>query len=247
MNLSGKTIILTGAKRIGATVAKRLAEKGANLAIVYNSSKEEAEEVTKEAQDIGVRAVSFRANLSDEQDIKKIVEQVVTEFGQIDGLVHVAAPYPKTPLGKISMDEFDNIMRSIAGSAILLGQAVGLKMSRGAGSASGGKIIFFSDWSVLRAPYENYLAYNAAKAAVEGVTKSLARELAPTVTVNAIAPGPILRPADLTEEESQEALAGTPLGRWGGAEEIAKAVLYLLDSDFTTGVILPVDGGRSIA
>ena len=247
MNLSGKTILLTGAKRVGKTVAHALATKGANLAIAYNSSKEEAQEVQKEAQDIGVKAEIFQANLSSGKDIKNLVEQVILAFGQIDGLVHMASPYPKTILGEITMDKFDDIMRSIAGSAILLGQEISLKMSRGAGSGSAGKIIFFSDWSVLSRPFENYVVYNAAKAAVEAVTKSLARELAPNITVNAIAPGPILAPPDLTEEENKEVLAKTPLARWGGAEEIAKAVLYLFDSDFTTGIILPVDGGRSIA
>lgn len=240
MNLSGKTIILTGAKRIGKTVAHRLAERGANLVIVYNTSKEDAEQVVKEVTDIGVRAIAVQADVAVQKDDLKLVEKTISEFGSIDGLVHMAAPYPKTPLGEISMDEFDNIMRAITGSAILLGQETGRKIKQGG-------IIFFSDWSVLRTPYKNYLVYNAAKAAIDSVTKSLALELAPNVTVNAIAPGPILAPPDLTEEENKEALAGTPLNRWGGAEEIAKAVLYLFDSDFVTGVVLPVDGGRSIA
>ena len=246
MNLSGKTIVLTGTKRIGKTVARELAKKGGNLAIVYNSSKAEALQVVEECRGTQVTAEIFQANLSDEKDVKKVVGEVLSKFRQIDGLVHMAAPYPKTPLGKITMDEFDNTMRSIAGSAILLGQEVGSVMNK-SNNGEVRKIIFFSDWSVLRAPYKDYLVYNAAKAAVEGVTKSLAVELAPKVTVNAIAPGPVLKPPDLTDEENQEAMARTPLRKWGGAEEIAKAVLYLLDADFVTGIILPVDGGRSIA
>lgn len=90
------------------------------------------------------------------------------------------------------------------------------------------------------------IVYNGAKAAVESFTKTLAKEFAPSILVNAIAPGPILRPADLPDQDNDEVLSKTPLKKWGGAQEIAKAVLYLLDSDFTTGIILPVDGGRSI-
>src|SRR5207244_3270807 len=100
------------------------------------------------------------------------------------------------------------------------------------------KMIFFSDWSVLARPYKDYLAYNVAKSAVVGLTKSLAKELAPHVLVNAIAPGPILRPPGLTEEENKEVLSHTLVNKWGGAEEIARGVLYLLESDFVTGHIL---------
>ena len=239
MNLQDKNIILTGAKRIGKTVAKELAKKGANLAIIYNSSKSEAQEVVEDCRGTGVKVEIFQANLSNEADIKRVVGEVAEKFGLIHGLVHMAAPYPKSPLGEITMENFDEIMRSIAGSAILLGQEVGLKMNEG-------KLVFFSDWSVLRNPFKNYLVYNAAKASIDSITKNLAVELAPKVSVNAIAPGPILKPPDLTDAEDSEVMSKTPLGRWGGAEEIAKAVLYLFDSDFTTGVVLSVDGGRSI-
>lgn len=246
MILSGKAIVITGAKRIGKVVAHELAKKGANLAIVYNSSKSEALETVEMIRGTGVSAEIFQANLSSERDIKRVVKQIADKFGQIDGLVHMASPYPRTKLGEITMDEFDKIMRSIAGSAILLGQEVGLFM-RKKNDKQVRKIIFFSDWSVLKSPYKDYLVYNTAKAAIDSITKTLAHELAPNVSVNAIAPGPILKPPDLTDEENKEAMARTPLKKWGGAEEIAKAVLYLFDSDFTTGLVLPVDGGRSIA
>lgn len=246
MNLSGKTVIITGAARIGKVVVHELAKKGANLAIIYRSSKSEALEAAELCRGTGVRVELFQANLSDERDIKRVVGEIHETFKQIDGLVHMAAPYPKTPVGTITLDDFDNIMRSIAGSAILLGQEVGSIMAKNK-NRQGGKIIFFSDWAVARSPYKEYLVYNAAKSAIEGITRSFAKEFAPNITVNAIAPGPILPPPDLTNEENHEALSRTPLQKWGGAEEIAKAVLYLFDSDFTTGIILSVDGGRSIA
>lgn len=246
MNLQGKTIILTGARRIGQTVAEELAKKGANLAITYRSAKEESEAVCTACMAMGVKAEPFMADLSKEEDIKKVVAQIKTKFGRIDGLVHMAAPYPKTPFGNITMDQCDEIMRSIAGSATILGQAVGKELLKNSGEVKG-KIIFFTDWSVLRMPFEDYIVYNQAKAAVVSLTKTLARELSPGVTVNSIAPGPILRPPDLTEQEDKSTLQRTLLKRWGGAESIAQAVIFLLEDDFITGVDLPVDGGRSIA
>jgi NAD(P)-dependent dehydrogenase (short-subunit alcohol dehydrogenase family) len=129
----------------------------------------------------------------------------------------------------------------------LLGKILGDEMKKNNNGPVRGKMIFFSDWSALNRPYKDYLSYNAAKSAVVGLTKSFAKELAPYILVNAIAPGPILKPPNLTEEENKEVLAGTLLGRWGGAEEITKGVAYLLDSDFTTGEVLTIDGGRTIA
>lgn len=224
MDLKGKVIILTGARRIGQTVASELTKRDAILAISERSSGE------------------FQADLTSEQDIKKLVSEVKNKFGRIDGLVHMAANYPKTPIGEITQIQFLETLEIIAGSALLLGQEIGKVLK-----INGGKIIFFSDWSVLTQPYQNYAVYNMAKASINSLTKTLAKALAPEVTVNAIAPGPILRPPELTGEEEKEVMENTPLKKWGGPEEIAKAVIYLLESDFITGQILTVDGGRSIA
>jgi pteridine reductase len=255
MNLKGKTVILTGARRIGQTVAEELAKQGANLAITYRSSKEESEGMCAACLEVGVKAVPFQADLSNSEDIKKLIAEVKAEFGHIDVLIHMAAPYPKVKWEDLNEESWDLSMNSIGKSTFLLGKLVGDSMLENDGEiveVNGeiakikGKIITFSDWSVLTSPYKEYIPYNAAKAAVEGLTRSFAKALAPSITVNAIAPGPILRPPDLNEEENKEALGRTPLKHWGGAKEIAKAVLYLLDADFVTGVILPVDGGRTI-
>lgn len=256
MQLKGKTVLLTGARRIGQTVAEELSKKGANLAITYKSSKEESEAMCAACVQAGMKAVPFQADLSKPEDIMKLVEDVKKEFGQIDILIHMAAPYPRVPWDELDEEAWDYASDSIGKSTFLLGKLVGDVMLENPGDdivVSGnivgkikGKIITFSDWSVLTSPYQEYIPYNAAKAAVEGLTKSLAKALAPNITVNAIAPGPILRPPDLNEDENEEALGRTPLKHWGGAEEIAKAVLYLLHADFVTGVILPVDGGRTI-
>ncbi len=116
-------------------------------------------------------------------------------------------------------------------------------------SGGGGRIVNTSDWLAIsgRPHYPGYTPYFASKAAVTALTESMALDLAPDILVNAIAPGPILPPPDLTADEDREVLAATPLARWGGAAEIAKAALFLIETDFVTGESIRVDGGRHLA
>lgn len=248
MNLQGKTIIITGAARIGQEIARQLKEKGANLLITYFNNPAEA----------GPHGFGVQADVSKKEDVARVVAKAKEEFGRVDALVHLAAIYEKSPWKDLDEKHFEKSMSIIAKSSFLFGKILGDELLRNplthsnvSGQASSGqvkgKMIFFADWSVLARPYRDYLAYNMAKSAVVGVTKSLAKELAPHVLVNAIAPGPILRPLDLTDAENEEVMAKTPLRRWGGAEEIAKGVCYLLEADFVTGQILTIDGGRTIA
>jgi pteridine reductase len=231
MDLKNKVIILTGASRIGKDVAVELNKYGVRLVMTYLSEK----------PDLGIsNTIYIQADLSKAHDAKKVVEETKYTLGRIDGLIHMAAIYPRTPWSTITEIDFDKTLNIITKSAFLLTKAVTDQMVEG-------KIILFSDWSVLNKPYKDYLAYNVAKSAVVGLTKSLAKELAPKILVNAIAPGPILKPADLSDEDNAEVMKNTPVGHWGGAGEIVKAVMFLLDSDFTTGQVLYVDGGRSIA
>lgn len=235
MDLKNKTIIVTGASRIGQSVVRALQDKGANVVIAYFQNPEEAQ-----------LGVGVQADVSKEEDIHKIIEVARDAFGRIDGLVHMAATYERTPWHMLNGAAFDRSMQVIARSTFLFGKILGDEMLRTEGDRKG-SMIFFSDWSVLTRPYVDYLAYNVAKSAVVGITKSLAKELAPGILVNALAPGPMMRPADLSDEENEEVLAGTLLKRWGGAEEIAKGVIYLLESDFMTGQVLTIDGGRTVA
>ena len=236
MDLQNKTIIITGAARIGQTVAEYLKNKRANLVITYFSDLKEA----------GPFGAPVQADVSKKEDVKRVVDFARKQFGSVDGLVHMAAIYEKSPWKELQEKHWDKNMNVIAKSTFLFGKILGDEMLKNEGEVKG-KMIFFADWSVLTSPYEDYLAYNAAKAAVVGLTKSFAKELAPGVLVNAIAPGPMLRPPDLSDAENEEAMAGTPLKKWGGADEIAKGVCYLLDADFVTGHVLTIDGGRTIA
>lgn len=238
MDLKGKNIIITGVRRIGKTVCKALAKNGANLAIV-DLLKEDVDAAVLECKNFNVKILPYQVDFSKPEEINPLIDKIVSDFGQISGLIHMAANYPKTPIGKITLEDFDKTMHIISASSLLLGQKVGSVMKSG-------KMIFFSDWSVLKNPYPETAVYNGAKASVEAFTKTLAKHFAPNIMVNAIAPGPILRPADLTDEENEDVMSKTPLKKWGGEEEIVKAILYLLDSDFVTGITLVVDGGRSI-
>lgn len=238
MELKGKNIIVTGVRRIGKVVCKSLAEKRANLAIV-DLLKEDVDSALAQCSGLNIKALPYLVDFSKPEEINPLVDKIVKDFKEVDGLIHMAANYSQTPIGQITLEDFDKTMHIIAASSLLLGQKVGSVMKSG-------KMIFFSDWSIFRNPYTEMAVYNGAKAAVEAFTKTLAKVFAPNITVNAIAPGPILRPASLTEKENGEIMSKTPLQKWGGEEEIVKAVLYLLDSDFTTGTTLLVDGGRSI-
>jgi pteridine reductase len=257
MNIQGKTIILTGAKRIGKTVALNLAEKGANLVLTYlTSDQEETESLANQCREKGVQVLVIKADLSKQDEVLNLVNKTQEQFKNIHGLIHMTAIYPHTPWANLSEEDFDKTVSIISKSTFLISKACADVMLQNEGddvvTPEGvvgkikGKIITISDWSIFRSPYIGYLPYNTAKAAVVGLTLSLAKELAPSITVNNIAPGPILRPANLSDEENTEAISKTPLNCWGGAEEISKAIMYLLDADFVTGIVLPVDGGRSI-
>lgn len=236
MNLENKTIILTGAARIGKKVAEDLKNKGANLVVTYLDN----------ADEVGSLGLAIKADVSVEKDVRRVVESAMEKFGKIEGLVHMAAIYQKSDWENLNEKSWNKNINVIAKSSFLFGKILGDQMLKNEGDIKG-KMIFFSDWSVLARPYKDYLPYNVAKSAVVGLTKSLAKELAPHVLVNAIAPGPILRPKDLSEEENKEVMEKTLLKRWGGPEEISKGVLYLLKADFVTGHVLTIDGGRTIA
>jgi NAD(P)-dependent dehydrogenase (short-subunit alcohol dehydrogenase family) len=170
------------------------------------------------------------------------VNQTVHALGRLDILINLAGTYVRTP--SPGGADWSSAMDSNARSAFLFATAAGPIMKSG----GGGRIINFSDWLPTsgRPHYRDYVPYYTSKAAVAALTQSLALDLAPDILVNAIAPGPILAPPDLTPEEDAQVLGATPLARWGGADEIAKAVLFLIETDFVTGECIRVDGGRHL-
>lgn len=245
MTLLDRVVLLTGARRIGAVVAEAVAARGAHVAVAYNRSKADAEDVVTRVRAAGRRAIAVQAEITDETSAGSLVDRVAAEFGRLDVLVNMASVYHQVAFDQLHPEEWDRQLSVDLRGTFLCCRAAVPVMRRG----GGGRIINFSDWVAAsgRPRYKGYLAYYVAKAGVKALSEALALELAvDQILVNAIAPGPILAPPGTTDEEVQAIERATPLGRWGGPQEIAKAVLALIDSDFITGDTIRVDGGRHL-
>jgi len=242
MDLKDKVAMITGGARIGQVVARELATRGCSLALIYRSSRETAENTASIARAAGVNAAVLQADAVDESQVRAAVAQAVKSLGRLDILINMASLYVKTP--NPTGTEWSAALDSNAKSAFLFSTYAAPIMKKN----GGGRIVNFSDWLPAsgRPHYKDYTPYYTSKAAVAALTQSLALEFAPDILVNAIAPGPILAPPDLTPEENARVLEATALAKWGGAEEIAKAVLFLIDTDFVTGECIRVDGGRHL-
>jgi NAD(P)-dependent dehydrogenase (short-subunit alcohol dehydrogenase family) len=245
VELTNRVVLLTGARRIGAEIARAVAARGAKVAIAYNTSRTEADETASAIAASGGTAEVFKADVSDAAACRALVAAVEQDFGRLDVLVNMASVYKSVPFDALDAAAWDRQLAvDLRGTFLCAIAAVPLMRKSG-----GGRIINFSDWVAAsgRPRYPGYTPYYVAKAGVKALTESLALELAADrILVNAISPGPIMAPPEPTDEESQAIERATPLGRWGGPEEIVKVVLALVDSDFVTGETIRVDGGRHV-
>ncbi|HEY7287917.1 MAG TPA: SDR family oxidoreductase [Vicinamibacterales bacterium] len=245
MILADRAALITGGKRIGLVVARELASRGVDVALSYARSKAEAEEAAGLARAAGRKAAVIQANLADPPQCATLVQRAVSELGRLDILINMASVYKSTPFADLTLADWNASMDVDLRSAFLCAHAAAPHMR----AQGGGHIINFGDWLARsgRPRYPGYLSYYVAKAGAMALTEALALELAgDNILVNCIAPGPILAPPGTSDEELGKVGQATPLGRWGGEIEIAKAVLGLLDSDFITGETIRVDGGRHV-
>lgn len=245
MDLAGKVALLTGVKRIGGVVAEWLAREGCDVALVYNRSATEADATAARVKAGGRRAITLHANLADPAASRRVVDETLRQLGRIDVFVAMAGLYTGTPFEKLSLEIWNEQMDIELRSAFLIAHASVPSMKQN----GGGRIIMFGDWlpTSERPRYDGFLTYYVAKAGLKALAEAMALELADhNITVNAIAPGPILAPPETTQDEHEAVAKNTPLGRWGGEAEIAKAVLFLCASDFVTGETIRVDGGRHL-
>src|SRR3954464_12811896 len=245
MELCGKVAVITGGKRIGRIVAQELAAKGMNLVLSYRGSKDEAEQTVADVEATGRRATIVNGDVSKPEDCRAIVDQAIAVFGRVDVLVNMASIYRSKPLQDVSVDYWTTDLDVNLRSAFLCAHAAIPHMR----AAAGGRIVNFADWLVRsgRPRYTGFTPYYVAKAGVVALTESLALEVArDNILVNAIAPGPIVPPPDMSQDEVDEVARATPVGHWGGEAEIAKAVVLLCQTDFITGETIRVDGGRHL-
>jgi NAD(P)-dependent dehydrogenase (short-subunit alcohol dehydrogenase family) len=234
--MTDKVILVTGAaKRIGRSIALRLAAEGARVAIHYNGSEREARATAKECNDAPI----FRANLESVAEIRRMFEEIAGRFGRLDGLVNNAARYTTIDPLAIEEGDWDFIHSVNLKSVFFCCQAAAKVMLAG----SGGHIVNISSLGALKAWQDN-AHYCASKAGVVMLTRALAKAWAPKISVNSVAPGVI--PFDQTDERIERFIAATPAGRAGTGDEVAEAVLFFLQSTkFTTGQLVAVDGGLS--
>jgi pteridine reductase len=235
----------SGKRRVGWHVADALSQRGFSLAIHYRSSAQEAAESVADFQKRGNKAIALQADLTNESQVKKLIEAVLGQFGRIDVLANCAAVWKRKRLEEVTADDVRLHFETNLLATFLCAQQAGLAMVR---QSEGGCIINLGDWAETR-PYLNYAAYFPSKGAIPTLTRCLAVELGsrnPRVRVNCILPGPVMLPPDLPEAERKQAIDATLVKREGRPENVAQAVLSLIDNDFITGVCVPVDGGRTI-
>jgi pteridine reductase len=231
---------------VGWHVAESLAARDYALVIHYRSSAREAEESAEGFRRAhGVPVHTVRADLADEREVQLMVAETLTRFGRIDVLVNCAAIWERKKLEDTTADDVRRHFEINTLGTFLTCRYAGLAMTK---QSEGGCIVNVGDWADAR-PYPDYAAYFPSKAAIPGLTRDFAVELGvrnPNVRVNAVLPGPVMLPPELTAAEKAEVVAATLVKREGRPENVVKAVLHFIDNDFVTGVCIPVDGGRTV-
>ncbi|MCW5891805.1 MAG: SDR family oxidoreductase [bacterium] len=244
MQLAGRWALVTGAaKRVGRVVARELAGRGANVVVHYNQSANDAADAVRELEAMGVRALALRAELGVSAAVTALALEAEARTGGVAVLVNSASNYLRVPFDALTEDTWDASLDVNLKAPFLLAWHLGRAMrARGEGT-----IVNLADWAGER-PYEDYLPYCVSKAGLICLTKALAKELAPAVRVNAIAPGPVLLPEDFGPEARAAVERATPLRRVGTPEDVARCVRFLVEeATFSTGAMFHVDGGRAIA
>jgi pteridine reductase len=242
--LAGKTVLITGAaKRVGAQIARLMHSSGANLVLHYRSSAEDAAALERELNEVRpASALCAECDLLEVAQLPGLVGRALDAFGALDVLINNASTFFPTPLGDITEIDWDDLLGTNLKAPLFLSQAAAPALQERAGL-----IINIADIHGMR-PLRRYPVYSVAKAGLIMLTKALARELGPQVRVNAVAPGPVMWPADGLDPALQEKIISrTALKRPGSAAEVARACLFFAsEAAYITGQVIAVDGGRSI-
>jgi NAD(P)-dependent dehydrogenase (short-subunit alcohol dehydrogenase family) len=244
MDLADKPVLVTGAGiRVGRAIAMAAASAGAPVGVHYNRSSGPADAVVSAIEAMGGRAVAVQGDLAVHADASRAVDRTAEALGGLYAVVNSASVFYRTPLDDITDEHWrDNLDVNLMAPWWVSQAAIGHFRRLGTG-----RIVNIVDWAGEK-PYTGYLPYVVSKAGLICMTKALAKELAPDITVNAIAPGPMLPPEDMTEDDKARVAGRIPLKRWGKPEDVAAAAMFFLAAtDFATGSILHVDGGSILA
>jgi pteridine reductase len=235
-------VVTAAARRLGAAIALALARGGHDVVVHHRSTAADAEAIAVQARALGARSITVQGDVAHAADVARLLDATLSAFGRADVLVANAGAFQRTPLATLTEEQWDDLLTNNLRATFLCAQRFGLHMR----SHDGGCIVSVSDVAGLR-PWAEYLPYNIAKAGIVTLTHTLAKELAPSVRVNAVALGPVLFPDDYDPALRQREIGRTLLQRQGRADNVADAVLALVRNDYITGVVLPVDGGRLLA
>ena len=247
MNLKGKTAVITGSSgRLGRFITEALGQAGCNCLCHYHQNRQRTEQLVRRIKKLDVKAVAVQADLTKPHNIENMFSKA-KELGTPKILINSAAVFTRQRLSAVTFDEAQKVLNLNLTAAILTSKAFAEGIDKKFPDAHNpvGKIINISDICGTR-PWAGYVLYCSSKAGLTGTTKALAKELAPAICVNSIAPGIVTWPSDFSEAEKQRQLSLIPLGRIARPKEIADAIMFILESDYITGQMLCVDGGRCI-
>lgn len=243
MELSGKVAVVTGgAVRVGKAIAAALADRGAHVGFTYHSSADQAVETLAELKGRGVQSHAVRCDQRDPRQVEEAVSELEARLGPASVLVNSAAIFQHTPFEAATLEDWDSHLEINLRGPWLFAKAVAPGMRR----RGEGVILNIIDIAAER-PFPGYLPYSISKAGVAALTRGLAQALAPEVRVLGISPGEVMWPEGFPEEQKQLLISKAPLKREGSPDDIARTVVFMVEgSDYLTGAILPVDGGRSV-
>jgi NAD(P)-dependent dehydrogenase (short-subunit alcohol dehydrogenase family) len=248
MKLEDITAVITGSTgNLGGAITLALAEAGCACICHYHKNQHRADELVEQITGLGQKAIAVAADLTKPEQIQRLFAKSV-DVGAVQILVNSVSVFQKRPLGDVTFEDAQNVMDiNLLGPILVCREfAQVVRSQQNPESANPvGKIINLVDVGGIR-PWANYTVYCASKAALIAATKSMAKELAPAICVNAIAPGVITWPKGFSEEGKKRQLAFIPVGRTGYTSEITSAIIFLLENDYITGQILNIDGGRCI-
>lgn len=241
MELRGRAALVTGSgHRVGRAIALALAAEGMKVAVHYHNAGADARSTAAAIRGLGSVAELFEADLTIAGEPERLVTEAAAALGGLDVLVNSAAVMQRTPVGEVTTEQWDQILSLNLRAPFFASQAAaGVMRERGGAIVNIADLAAFETWPA-------YVPHAISKAGLVHMTRSLARALAPSIRVNAVAPGAVLLPEAWGADRAERLVSTTPLGRLGSPDDVAEAVLYLLRAEYVTGETIIVDGGRHV-